>query len=189
MSLPEFNCYGFIPIGTHPTTLEELDTEIAKMNERRIEIWKKFKEFESQARESGLFSRLFFFGSFFSIKRGPSDIDVALQFQEALFRPKSGDLWVFDQERVKHDYLTDLVFIEPSNALYKSLLPANLKFSSATLTMCRVLSPEQEKEWAMKLRVFPQDLHGKECKGVLCVPIETGNTREPLIGKHRKNNL
>lgn len=177
MSIPKYNSYGFIPIGTHPTTLEMLDTEVAKMDGRRIEIWTKFKEFEFQARTSGLFSNLFFFGSFFSTKPVPSDIDVALQFQETLLQPRSGDLWMFVQERVKQKCLTDVVFIEPSNASYRSVLPTNLKFSSAKLTMCRVLSPEQEKEWAIKLKVFPQDLHAKEFKGMLYVTIETG--KEP----------
>jgi len=181
MSIQKYNSYGFIPIGTHPTTLEVLDTEIAKMDSRRIEIWTKFKEFESQARASGLFNILFFFGSFFSIKSDPSDIDVALQFNENN-KPGCGDLWIFDQESVRQKYLTDTVFIEPSSATYKSLLPTNLKFSSSKLTLCRVFSPEQEREWAVKLKVFPQDLHGKEYKGVLVVPMETGGKPDASFG-------
>lgn len=177
MSIPKYNSYGFIPIGTHPTTLEVLDAEIAKMDRRRIEIWTKFKEFESQTRTSMLFNNLFFFGSFFSTKLDPSDIDVALQFNE-INKPGASDLWIFDQKRVKESYLTDVVFIEPSSASFKSLLPANLKCSSAKLTMCRVLSPKQEMEWATKLKVFPQDLHGKEYKGVLVVRIEIGMKRD-----------
>jgi hypothetical protein len=177
MSIPKYNSYGFIPIGTHPSTLEVLETEVAEMDGRRIEIWTKFKECESRVRESKMFSNIFFFGSFFSIKPDPSDIDVALQFNE-INKPGSNDLWIFDQKSVRRAYLTDVVFIEPSSASYKSLLPANLKFSSAKLTMCRVLSPEQEKEWATKLKVFPQDLHGKEYKGVLVVRIKIGMKRE-----------
>jgi hypothetical protein len=177
MSIPKYNSYGFIPIGAHPTTLEVLDTEIAKMDRRRIEIWTKFKECESQTRTSRLFNNLFFFGSFFSTKLDPSDIDVALQFNENN-KPGDSDLWIFDQESVRQKYLTDVVFIEPSSASFKNLLPANLKCSSANLTMCRVLSPKQEMEWATKLKVFPQDLHGKEYKGVLVVRIKIGMKRD-----------
>lgn len=176
MSIPKYNSYGFIPVGTHPTTLEVLDTEVAKMDGRRIEIWTKFKEVESQVRASELFSKLFFFGSFFSIKPDPSDIDVALQFNE-INKPAASDLWLFDQTSVRKKYLADVVFIKPNNLSYRKLLPANLQLSSTKLIPYRTFSREEQMEWAKKLNVFPQDLHGVEYKGVLVVPI--CNRRNP----------
>jgi len=174
MSLPPYNSYGFIPIGTHQTTLEVLDIEIANMDVRRIEIWTKFKEFESQASASGLFSKLFFFGSFFSTKLDPSDIDVALQFHKKA-QPKSSDLRIFDQAALKRTYLTDVVFVEPSNPSCKRLLPEYLKFSDSQLTLCRSLSANEQREWLRKMKKFcPEKVQGVEYKGVLVVPLEMG---------------
>ena len=127
-----------------------------------------------KARASGLFSKIFFFGSFFSTKLDPSDIDVALQFNENN-KPADSDLWIFDPENVRQQYLTDVVFIKPIAEIYKDALPENLKCLTAELTLCRALNPKQLKELAMKLtksagsRVLPQDLPSK---GVLVVSVK-----------------
>ena len=178
MSIPKYNSDGFIPIGTHPTTLEVLNTEIAKMDSRRFEIWTKFKKFESQAHASGLFSKFFFFGSFFSIKPVPSDIDVALQFNETN-KPASSNLWIFDRKSVKDDYQTDVVFIQPESSSYKKLLPPGLIFSD--LIFCRSLSTKEQREWLGKMKTFcPEKVQGMEYKGVLVVPIENGKKHDVL---------
>jgi len=179
MSIPKYSSHGFIPAGTHPTTLEELDTEVAKMDGRRIEIWTKFNEFESRARASELFSKLFLFGSFFSTKLDPSDIDIALQFNE-INKPAANDLWIFDQKVVKDDYLTHVVFIKPSRSSYKNLLPTNLEFSD--LIFCRSLSTKEQRDWLGMMKTFcPEKVQGVEYKGVLVVPMEVSRKSDATV--------
>jgi hypothetical protein len=171
MSFPKYNEHGFLPIGTHVVSLGEIQQAVATNDQRRSEIWESFKSFARRAQDSGLFVNLFFFGSFFSVKPVPSDIDVALQFSEAV-APSEEHLFLFNQAQVKHDYRTDVIFVEPKSAEFRKLLPTGLKFVGAKLVMCRVLSREQEKEVAQKLKVFPQELSGREFKGVLHVPMD-----------------
>jgi hypothetical protein len=170
MIFPKYNIHGFVPTGTHAVRLDEIEREVVAGDNNRTEIWTRFKAFGRQVIDSKLFCNFYFFGSFFSRKPNPSDIDVALDLRESA-PPDQNKLWIFDQVAVKREYRTDVVFVEPST-IYKNLLPPLLRFSPPNLILCRVLSGDEQKALAPKLNRLPQELTGVEFKGILFVPLD-----------------
>lgn len=168
MSMPEFNEYGYIPKGTWAIAHDALNAEVSKMNDNRREIWTRFIKFQVLFNSLNLFSEVYYFGSFFSTKNAPSDVDLALRFKE-IEKPTLAHSWLFDKEHLKREFQAHVVFIEPKDINFKDALPIGLNYATPDLKLSRTLSPEQQKEWAHKLKQLPQELHGLEFKGVLRV--------------------
>jgi hypothetical protein len=76
--LPPFNYHGYLPEGTHDSTLADVGERFA-FNPARVKLWSQFLEFLKWAESTGAFSYVYIDGGFVTNKSNPEDIDVILQ--------------------------------------------------------------------------------------------------------------
>ncbi len=71
---------GVLPEGTHLCTIEEVAEKFGSFqrSDRRIRLAAKLREFEDQARKSGIVAAIIINGSFVTAKDEPNDIDLII---------------------------------------------------------------------------------------------------------------
>lgn len=76
--LPPLDPEGFLPLGVHNVTLEEVRERFGQFqsSDRRPRLFEKLEEYVDVARRSGVVVRLIIDGSFVTAKADPEDIDL-----------------------------------------------------------------------------------------------------------------
>lgn len=82
MTLPLSLLNGYLPIGIHQATLEEIVTRFGVHTPRRLALASRLQELLDLARATGKLRRAFIWGSFVTDKPFPGDLDVFLLMQE-----------------------------------------------------------------------------------------------------------
>jgi hypothetical protein len=80
MPIPPLDQHGFLPVGVHDCTLNELKARFGsfQISDRRPQLFTRFEAFLSEARASGLVVSVVVDGSFVTAKPEPNDIDLIL---------------------------------------------------------------------------------------------------------------
>jgi len=78
MAIPALDSRGFLPIGVHDCTLEEIKVRFGSFqrSERRPNLFKRLQAFLSEARASGIVQSVLVDGSFVTGSPEPNDIDL-----------------------------------------------------------------------------------------------------------------
>ena len=76
--LPPLNYHGYLPEGTHDTSLDAMRERFV-INPQRGLLWGRFLDFIKRVVETGLFSHAYIDGGFITNKPSPQDIDLILQ--------------------------------------------------------------------------------------------------------------
>ncbi len=78
MPIPALDSDGFLPVGVHDGTLDELKSRFGSFqgDDQRPKLWARFVKFVREARASGLVRALLVDGSFVTAKPDPNDIDL-----------------------------------------------------------------------------------------------------------------
>lgn len=78
MPIPSLTTYGFLPVGIHECTLEEIGSEFGQFrsSNRRCELYDKLIDFLAEAHAAGQIMAVIVNGSFVSSKEEPGDIDL-----------------------------------------------------------------------------------------------------------------
>ena len=82
MTLPLPLPNGYLPIGVHAATLNEIVTRFGTHTPRRLALASRLRELLDLARATGRLRRAFIWGSFVTDKPFPGDLDVFLLMQE-----------------------------------------------------------------------------------------------------------
>ena len=80
MAIPAFDCDGFLPVGVHDCTLDEIRGRFGSFqrSDRRSNLFKKLESFIGEVRAAGFARWLLVDGSFVTRKAEPNDIDLVL---------------------------------------------------------------------------------------------------------------
>lgn len=108
MPLPQLTNLGLLPLGIHPSTLDEVRDTFC-FNPHRERIWGKFLEFLKMLHAEDLAYPIFLAGGFCSGKDQPSDIDVVHDVRGAhgYNQYRCGRLFWEQREAIKNTYLVD----------------------------------------------------------------------------------
>ncbi len=86
MTLPLLLPNGYLPVGLHEATLDEIVTRFGTHTPRRLALASRLQELLNLARATGKLRRVFIWGSFVTDKPFPGDLDVFLLMQEGFDR-------------------------------------------------------------------------------------------------------
>jgi hypothetical protein len=86
MTLPLPLPNGYLPVGVHKATLDEIVTRFGTHTPRRLALASRLQELLDLARATGKLRRAFIWGSFVTDKPFPGDLDVFLLMQEGFDR-------------------------------------------------------------------------------------------------------
>jgi hypothetical protein len=80
MSIPSLDSDGFLPVGVHDCTFDEIKTRfgVFQGNERRPALTRKLESFIAECRAAGFVRFLLVDGSFVTASTLPNDIDLVL---------------------------------------------------------------------------------------------------------------
>jgi uncharacterized protein DUF6932 len=80
MAIPALDQDGFLPLGIHDCTLEEIRARFGsfQMTDRRPNLFAKLEAYVSEARASRLLQTMLVNGSFVTAKPDPNDVDLIL---------------------------------------------------------------------------------------------------------------
>jgi len=80
MPIPALDDRGFLPLGIHDCTLDEIKGTFGRFHhsDRRPQLFAKLQLFVGEARAAGLVRRILVDGSFVTSKPEPNDIDLIL---------------------------------------------------------------------------------------------------------------
>lgn len=168
MAIPDLNKYGFLEAGTHQSSLAEIHEKFVKDDPKREQIWIRFLELFEAIESTKAFQAVELFGSFFSSKADPSDIDLALELKE-MDKPISLVGPFFDKDAIKRNYNADVIIKETNAKPYNSLAPSGYTFASKSLFAFRRLKLSQFPVVIRVDKCFPSQT--KEYKGVLRVEL------------------
>jgi hypothetical protein len=86
MSIPKLRKDGWLPVGIHDCTLEEIEKHFGrfKRTDRRIQLFEKLQQLVRDAYQTGLVKEFFIDGSFTSAKDEPGDIDLIIVLTPSL---------------------------------------------------------------------------------------------------------
>ena len=170
MPIPEVNENGFFPLGEHETNTYEI-FDMYVNNEARIEMWDSFHDFMHYITEMNCFHEMILFGSYFSDKPDPGDIDVALRFKLA-DHSANVDPLIFNKEHNKDRFNIDVCIIEPVNPIYIQVAPAGYKFNTRNLHFATILTKEEAMEIGRRTKEFPYGYLANPVKGVLKIVLD-----------------
>ncbi len=166
MPIPELNKYGFLAVGTHLTSLGEIQERFVEGDAIRAGIWAKFLPLFDVIQHTGAFQAVEFFGSFFSRKPEPADVDLALELK-LVDAPITSVKPLFNREAMKQKHQADVLVKDVNAAPYRAIAPANYPFASASLYAFRRVKPEQMGD-VIRVDRRPPEI-GREYRGVLRV--------------------
>lgn len=78
MSLPPLQKDGYLPVGIHQSTWDEIATCFSVGSPRRVFLGRQFARLLENAKATGHLRRVYIWGSFASAKPNPGDVDVLL---------------------------------------------------------------------------------------------------------------
>ena len=78
MPIPPLDPDGFLPVGVHECTLDEIKEDFGSFqgSDRRPRLWEKLQQFLREAKASGLVEAVLLNGSFVTDEPAPNDIDI-----------------------------------------------------------------------------------------------------------------
>jgi len=78
MPIPPLAPNGFLPVGVHECTLDEIRERFGSFqgSDRRPQLWAKLQQFLREAKASGLVEAVLLNGSFVTGEPAPNDIDI-----------------------------------------------------------------------------------------------------------------
>lgn len=81
MAIPLLDEHGFLPVGVHDCTLDELKGRFGsfQLSDRRPQLFARLEAFLSEARASRLVASVVVDGSFVTAKPEPNDIDLIVE--------------------------------------------------------------------------------------------------------------
>jgi hypothetical protein len=84
MAIPDFDSDGFLPLGLHECTLEEVMERFGRFQEsdRRPSLARELAEYVAEVRSAGIGKYLVVDGSFATTKARPGDIDLLLVLRD-----------------------------------------------------------------------------------------------------------
>jgi hypothetical protein len=163
MAIPDFTEYGFIPPGTHRVTLEEL-SESFSTNDERNAHWESFLNFYEFILGMNCFCAIEFFGSFFSSKKNPGDIDLALEFCIEN-HTDTMDRDIFNKDIMRDRFNVDVTLKQPDNQAYQDFAGDDYKFASKNLMTFRTLKKDEAEKIGFLTKQAPA--FGISYKGIL----------------------
>lgn len=164
--MPNLNKYGFLEVGTHTTSLQEIQHRFVDGDLVRQQLWLQFLDLFKNIEAAQAFQAVELFGSFFSSKKTPHDIDLALELKP-VDSPISLVVQFFDRDALMHNYHADVLIKEINATPYRPLAPAGYEFATKNLYAFRRLKRPEFADVAKMGRKPPNLAH--EYKGVLRV--------------------
>lgn len=168
MPIPELNRYGFLAVGTHLTSLAEIHERFVEGDPIRQGIWARFLSLFQVIQQTQAFQGVEFFGSFFSRKPEPADIDLALELK-MVDSPITCVKQLFDRAAMMENHQADVLVKDLNATPYKAIAPTNYPFASAALYAFRRVKPGQMAD-VVRVDRSPPDLD-REYRGVLRVEL------------------
>jgi predicted nucleotidyltransferase len=124
MPIPELDENGFLPVGIHEATLEEVRERFGRFQttDRRPTLFANLSLFMAEARASGLVEAVIVDGSFVTAKDEPSDIDLILVLrpdhdERAELRPYEYN--ALSGRRVRRRFRFDVVLAREGSDVYE----------------------------------------------------------------------
>ena len=170
MPIPELNENNFFPLGEHIVTREEIHERFV-FNEQRQVMWNRFLPFMQYIIAMNCFREMLLFGSYFSDKADPSDIDVALRFRTEDFAANV-DVLLFNKQHFKDTFDVDVCILQPLNEAYLATAPEGYKFHSRNLHFATLLKKQEAFEIGMRTKIPQYDYTSKPAKGILKIVLE-----------------
>lgn len=157
MAIPNLNRFGFLPPGIHIATYSQVLETHGCRDDGRSTLWVGFDRFFKWIAETEAFASVELFGSFFTLKENPSDIDVALEFRRS---DESGRVprEIFHQESIKATYGVDLVIKRPEMEAYYRIAPEGYPFVTPYLAIAREVSRDELIEIRNRPRIAPGEV-------------------------------
>jgi hypothetical protein len=129
MPIPKLRKDGWLPVGIHDCTLEEIEKHFGrfKRTDRRIQLFEKLQQLVRDAWQTGFVKEFFIDGSFTSAKDEPGDIDLIIVLDSKTYLdPKNemtfADELALDEKRLSKRYQFDArTDVENSPAYLKHL--------------------------------------------------------------------
>ena len=127
MPIPAFDQHGFLPVGVHDCTVEEVALRfgVFQGNEQRPRLMAKFTEFLAEARASPVVCELLVDGSFVTAERFPNDIDLIVVLPSA--HDRAADLPplqynIVSRNRVRRRFGFDMIPVRADSAEYATAI-------------------------------------------------------------------
>jgi hypothetical protein len=115
MPIPKLRKDGWLPVGIHDCTIEEIEKHFGrfKRTDRRIQLFDKLVDLVRNAWQTGFVKEFFIDGSFTSAKDEPGDIDLIIVLDSKTYLdPKNeltfADELALDKERLRKRYKFDV---------------------------------------------------------------------------------
>jgi hypothetical protein len=126
--IPELDANGFLPVGLHDCTLDEVDERfgVFQTSDRRVRLFHALEEYVTEVGRTGMALYLLIDGSFVTSKPEPSDVDLILVLSRdhdfgADLRPFEYNTVTRPGARRVHRLLDLFVFPEGSAALNRQV--------------------------------------------------------------------
>ena len=123
MPLPNFNEFGDLPEGNHPTSLAEVVARFGSGTAQRIAVTARLQRIYQLATATGLLDRIVVFGSYVSDVSEPNDMDVILVMRND-FRSENcpaESAILFDHARAIDELGASIFWIRPDMLLGEPL--------------------------------------------------------------------
>lgn len=127
MPIPEFREDGWLPVGHHPATWEEVVERFGgDAQSKRAALTRKLLDFRDNLRSCGCVGRVALNGSFISAKPVPGDFDVLLVLQPDIQKMKDADLRLsrlLDAEMSENQDGYSVFYLAENSPVIDMLLP------------------------------------------------------------------
>lgn len=129
MSIPKLRKDGWLPVGIHDCTLEEIEKRFGsfKKTDKRVQLFEKLCQLVQDAWRTGFVKEFFIDGSFTSAKGEPGDIDLIIVLDPKTYLDPNNELTfsdelALDKERLRKRYKFDVYSdVEHTLLYYKHL--------------------------------------------------------------------
>jgi hypothetical protein len=107
MPIPKLRKDGWLPVGIHDCTLEEIEKHFGrfKRTDRRIQLFEKLQQLVRDAWQTGFVKEFFIDGSFTSAKDEPGDIDLIIVLDPTTYLDPNNEMTFADELALSHDRL------------------------------------------------------------------------------------
>ncbi len=116
MSIPPLQKNGYLPVGIHQATWEEIAARFGVGSPRRLFMSKQFVRLLEKAKATGHLRQVYIWGSFASAKPNPGDIDTLLVMSAEFESEKLNFPFqeVFDHVQARLEYGCDVFWVRES---------------------------------------------------------------------------
>ena len=169
--LPGLNKFGYLPCGTHQSSLEAVQKVFGGGSPRREKLWAGFLRFVESIKSTEAFQAIEIGGSFLTSANEPGDIDVALELRRVQ-PPLDSALAVLTnkkRDQIKDEYGVQVVVKELNSEPYRPHVPADFTFATNRLPLFRLLRREDRlRVGQAERRYIPYD---EEYRGVIRIDL------------------